>query len=122
MSRLGLALLAGSIILGAFLGVHDRVAPAEVSLDQVAQALASPSFPSLDAGKIGRIEHALKVEPSNPDRWADPGEAYALAGKLPNARRCVQTAARLGSHLTPVLLRCAAFYARIGENGEALPF
>jgi hypothetical protein len=122
MSHLALISIMGAILLGALLNHRNQPPEPDDGVGYLLVRLES-SFPSApDPLKLDRLRRAVRLAPSDPYPWSDLAEAYASSHQVANARLCLQTAAGLGSRVNPVLLRCAAIHARMGEYPAALPY
>src|SRR5437870_2591915 len=121
MSHLALISIMGAILLGALLNHRNQKPEPDDGVGYLIARLESlPSAP--DSRKLDRLRRAVRLAPSDPYPWSDLAEAYASSHQVANARFCLQTAAGLGSRINPVLLRCAAIHAGMGEYPAALPY
>ena len=122
MSRIALSLMVASILPGVLFSSRDRLQAPDWSLEHVGEVLEVPAPPPPSTQALYELRRSLKLEPSNPYRWMDLGEAYASRREMGEARLCFETAARVGPNLSTVLLRSAAFHARMRDFRATLPF
>ncbi len=122
MSRIALSLMVASILPGVLFSFRDQAPSPDWPLQHVAEVLETPAPPPPNAQELHDLWRSLKLEPSNPSRWMDLGEAYAARSEKGQAQRCFETAVRMGPNLSSVMLRCAAFHAQMHDYPATLPF
>jgi tetratricopeptide (TPR) repeat protein len=109
---LSLALAAGAAwAIGA---LDDSVQPAVLASQLSLQTGADP------ARLVSLYSEALRRDSANPNRWADLGDAFTLANRIPEAAYCFQRALDLNRRLPQIWLRDANFHFQTGTDAAAL--
>ena len=111
------AILSVALAAGAAWAIHalDQSAQPDVR----ARALSSQANPD-PAALVALYSEALRRDNSNPNRWADLGDAFTLDGRLPDAAYCFSRALTLNRRLPQIWLRDANFHFQTGATDAAL--
>ncbi len=111
----GLAVPALAVGLYVTLGSHEAVSPQQGLPSAQAQGGGGDEHPSLEQF-IARLEARSEAEPDNPEHWLMLGRAYAMEGRLEQARLAFGEAHALAPDDPEAMVGLAQVLARLQGN------